>query len=231
MADFLKGFPQRYLVTHTPEQVYSHFQLSRPLKEKRAVADVSRRGSLYEVVVLTLDRPFLFASLCAGLSSFGLNIEKAEAFANAHGMVLDTFVVSDPLHSLDLNPNEIGRLSQTLRKVARAEVDAAELLQRRRRSFRPSRRPHVPPKIAFDNQTSSRATIFHISSADRTGLLFDLASKFSQHECDIEVVLIETRGNKAIDVFYVVGPEGEKLDEDGCQKLQEELVSVCRGAE
>ncbi|MEX2299630.1 MAG: HD domain-containing protein, partial [Bryobacterales bacterium] len=231
MADFLKGFPQRYLITHTPDQVYSHFQLSVPLKEKRAVADVSRRGSLYEVVVLTLDRPFLFASLCAGLSSFGLNIEKAEAFANAHGLVLDTFVVSDPLRSLDLNPNEIGRLSQTLRKVARAEVDAAELLQRRRRSFRPSRRPHIPPKIAFDNQTSSRATIFHISSADRTGLLFDLASKFSQHECDIEVVLIDTRGNKAIDVFYVVGPEGEKLDEDGCQKLQEELVSVCRGSE
>jgi UTP:GlnB (protein PII) uridylyltransferase len=44
-------------------------------------------------------------------------------------------------------------------------------------------------------------------------------------------VLIETRGNKAIDVFYVVGPEGEKLDEEGCLKLQEELVSVCRGSE
>jgi [protein-PII] uridylyltransferase len=231
MARFLKGFPQRYLVTHTPEQVYSHFQLGIPLQAKRAVADVSKRGPLYEVVVLTLDRPFLFASLCAGLSSFGLNIEKAEAFANAHGLVLDTFVVSDPLRSLDLNPNEISRLSQTLRKVARAEIDAAELLQRKRGAFRPSRRPHVSPHIAFDNQTSSRATIFHVSSADRTGLLFDLASKFSQHECDIEVVLIETRGNKAIDVFYVVGPEGGKLEEDQCTVLQKELLEVCRGGE
>jgi [protein-PII] uridylyltransferase len=231
MARFLKGFPQRYLVTHTPDQVYNHFQLSLPLQSKRAVADVSKRGSLYEVVVLTLDRPFLFASLCAALSSFGLNIEKAEAFANAHGLVLDTFVVSDPLRSLDLNPNEIGRLGQTLRKVARAELDAAELLQRKRGSFRPSRRPHVSPHIAFDNQTSSRATIFHVSSADRTGLLFDLASKFSQHECDIEVVLIETRGNKAIDVFYIVGPEGGKLDEEQSTTLQKELLLVCHGGD
>ena len=85
MAGFLQGFPHRYLVTHTPEQVYTHYQLSLPLTEKRASVDVNRRGSLYEVIVLTLDRPFLFASLCAGLSSFGLNIEKAEAFANAQG--------------------------------------------------------------------------------------------------------------------------------------------------
>jgi [protein-PII] uridylyltransferase len=231
MAGFLKGFPHRYLVTHTPEQVYAHYQLSLPLTEKRASVDVNRRGSLYEVIVLTLDRPFLFASLCAGLSSFGLNIEKAEAFANEQGLVLDTFVVSDPLRSLELNPNEIGRLNQTLRKVARAEVDAAELLHRRRSSFRPSRRPHVTPQIAYDNQTSSRATIFHVSAADRTGLLFDLASKFSQHECDIEVVLIETRGNKAIDAFYLVGPEGHKLDESLCERLLVELTAVCRGGD
>jgi [protein-PII] uridylyltransferase len=231
MAGFLNGFPQRYLATHTPEQVHAHYQLGLPLGQKRAVVDVNRRGPLYEVVVLTSDRPFLFASLCAGLSSFGLNIEKAEAFANAAGLVLDTFVVSDPLRSLELNPNEMGRLNQTLRKVARAELDAAELLHRRRRSFRPSRRPHITPQIAFDNQTSSRATIFHVSAVDRTGLLFDLASKFSQHECDIEVVLIDTRGNKAMDVFYLVGPQGEKLDESLCQRLQLDLTAVCRGGE
>jgi [protein-PII] uridylyltransferase len=231
MAEFLKGFPQRYLVTHSPEQVYAHFQLSLPLEQKRAVVDVSRRGALYEVVVLTRDRAFLFASLCAGLSSFGLNIEKVDAFANEQGLVLDTFVVSDPLRTLELNPNETGRLNQILRKVARGEVDAAELLHKRRKSFRPSRRPHVTPVIAFDNQTSSRATIFHVSAADRTGLLFDLASKFSEYECDIEVVLIETRGNKAIDVFYLVGPDGGKLDEAHCQQLQAELGAVCRGGE
>jgi [protein-PII] uridylyltransferase len=230
LLDFLRGFPQAYLATHTPEQVYEHLRLSRQLAEHRAAVSVARRNTLYEIVVLALDRPFLFASLCAGISSFGLNIEKAEAFANERGMVLDTFVASDPLRTLELNPNEAPRLAQVLRKVARAELEGAALVEKRRRALRPSRRPHVPALVAYDNETSSRASIFHVSAADRAGLLFDLASKFSQHECDIEVVLIDTRGNKAIDVFYVVGPDGRKLDAPRCDLIRNELLAACHGA-
>src|SRR2546429_7294906 len=40
---------------------------------------------------LTADRPFLFASLTGVLTAWGMNILKAEAFANAAGIVLDTF--------------------------------------------------------------------------------------------------------------------------------------------
>ena len=62
---------------------------------------------------------------------------------------------------------------------------------------------------------------------DRTGLLFDLASKFSQHECSIEVVLIDTQGHRAIDVFYLAGPGGEKLEPSKCEVLKDELAAVC----
>jgi UTP:GlnB (protein PII) uridylyltransferase len=54
-----------------------------------------------------------------------------------------------------------------------------------------------------------------------------LASKFSQHECNIQVVLIDTQGPKAIDVFYLLGPQG-KIDEAMSKLLQEELLEVCR---
>ena len=64
-------------------------------------------------------------------------------------------------------------------------------------------------------------------SEDRIGLLYDLTSAFSKQGCDIEVVLIETQGRKAIDVFYVVGPEG-KLSDDRCRRLCGELLGACR---
>jgi [protein-PII] uridylyltransferase len=227
LGAFLQGFPHRYLVTHSPEQVYEHFELSRQLQSKKAVVEVRKRHSLHEILVLTFDRPFLFASLCATMSSCGLNIEKAEAFSNEKGLVLDTFMASDPHSSLELNPNEITRLAQTLRRVARGEMEVGELLKGRRRTFRTARRHLLDPTVAFDNQTSSRATIFHVMAEDRVGLLFDLASKFSQHECNIEVVLIDTQGHKAIDVFYVVGPHG-KLDEPACETLRAELLEVGR---
>ena len=224
---FLEGFPQRYIRTHSPEQVYAQFQLSRELKTKRSAVSLRRRHSLHEVVVVTWDRPFLFASLCATLSSFGLNIEKAEAFANSQKMTLDTFIVSDPLRTLESDPAESSRLTQTLGRVAEGATDVRDLLKRRQSKFAVKGRVRVEPRVAIDNQTSSRATVAHVIAEDRTGLLFDLASKFSQHECDIEVVLIDTQGQKAIDVFYVVGPNG-KLDPATCEVLQEELLEACR---
>ena len=49
----------------------------------RGVAvDVSRRNGRYRLTLATRDRPFLFASVAGTLSGFGMNILKAEAFAN-----------------------------------------------------------------------------------------------------------------------------------------------------
>ena len=227
VAEFLEGFPQRYIRTHSPEQVYAQFQLSRELKTKRSAVSLRRRHSLHEVIVVTRDRPFLFASLCATLSSFGLNIEKAEAFANSQKMALDTFIVSDPLRTLESHAAESSRLTQTLGRVAEGGTDVRELLKRRHSKFAVKGRTRVEPRVAIDNEASSRATVAHVIAEDRTGLLFDLASKFSQHECDIEVVLIDTQGQKAIDVFYVVGPNG-KLDSAMCEVLEGELLEACR---
>jgi len=46
--------------------------------------------------MLTADRPRLFASLTGMLTAWGMNILKAEAFANQAGIVLDTFRFVDP---------------------------------------------------------------------------------------------------------------------------------------
>ena len=63
------------------------------------------------------DRPGLFASAAGTLSGFGLNILRAEAFANRRGMVLDTFTFADPMRNLELNPTEVDRLRSTAERV------------------------------------------------------------------------------------------------------------------
>ena len=199
--------------------------MSRALEEKPAAASLTRRDSLYEVVVIARDRPFLFASLCATFSGFGLNIEKAEAFANESGLILDTFVVSDPRRSIELNPGEATQVKKALLETAKGGGDMDGLLARRT-PFGGKRRPGFEPIISYDNETSPNATLFHVNAEDRTGLLFDLAAKFSQHGCNIEVVLIDTQGRRALDVFYLVGPDGGKLPADACEQLKTELVEA-----
>lgn len=225
---FLKGFPYRYLRTRGPEQIYRHYTLSRELTPQGAVIDVRNVHGHYEIAAVAWDRPFLFASLCGALSGFGLNIEKAEAFANDGGVVLDTFrvSVSENIGGSDLQESEIAQLKKNLRRVVAGRVDAEELLQQRR-TLGGRRRMFIEPQVSCDNETSTRATIFNVTAADRTGLLFDLAGQFSQHECDIDVVLIDTRGHRALDVFYVRGPGGGKLSEANCETLCAELRAAC----
>jgi len=229
LAGFLEGFPERYLRMHSPEEVLEHYRRSLKIPEKRSVVTTARDGSIYLVEVLAYDRPFLFASICAVLSGFGLNIERAEAFANAEGVVLDSFALTsgESRGGSELDESELGSLRKSLRRVLDGREDPNDSLRRRKPLFGQRGRAPVSPEVSFDNRTSSRATIFHVVAEDRVGLLYDLTSAISRHGCDIEVVLIETQGRKALDVFYVVGPEG-KLSEERAQEFCDELLAACR---
>lgn len=229
IARFLEGLPTRYLRTHAPEQIAGHFQLTHVFEQRSVALRLTGRHSLYELVVLAADRPFLFASIAGAISSFAMNILKAEAFSNAGGMVLDTFVFADPHRTLELNPGEADRLRSTLEHVILGKIDVRELLQKRQAPAA-SRRPRVARQIAFDNETSATETLFHVITEDRALLLYDLASTFSFNRCDIDVVLIDTEGHKAVDVFYV-RHRGRKLDRDRARHVSSELDAACSGEE
>ncbi len=139
-------------------------------------------------------------------------------------------MVSDPGRSLEFNPSEILTLKKALKQAAEGRCDISEIVARRRPAFAVKRKARVQPSVSFDNALSPSATVFHVIAEDRTGLLFDLASKFSQYECSIEVVLIDTQGHRAIDVFYLSGPDGEKLEPSKCEVLKDELAAACLSA-
>jgi [protein-PII] uridylyltransferase len=171
--------------------------------------------------LVTGDRPGLFASAAGTLSSFGMNILKAEAFGNRQGLVLDTFTFADPSRTLDLNPPEVDRLRATLEKVLAGKVDVKELLRNRPKPSLPSRKAGIQARVRFDSEASGTATLIEIVAEDRPGLLYDLATAITSTGGNIEVVLIDTQAHKAIDVFYVTA--------DGA-KLSAERQSAMRGA-
>jgi [protein-PII] uridylyltransferase len=225
-SDFLEGLPTRYLRTHTPDQVRQHVQLARAASESGLALEVERANGIYTITVLTPDRPNLFASLAGVLSSFGMNILKAEAFANQNGTVLDTFSFGDPMRTLELNPAELDRLKATIRRAVLGKEDVQRLLRGRAKPTAPSKHAVVKPTVAFDDEASESATLVEIVAEDRPGLLYELASTFSGAECSIEVVLIDTEAHKALDVFYVTR-DGAKLSVDSYAELREQLLTVC----
>ena len=225
---FLAGLPTRYARTHSAEEIDAHLRLDSICRQRGVALDFEKLEGAYRLTLLTGDRPFLFASVAGALSSFGMNILKAEAFANQQGTVLDTFTFADPNRTLELNPTEIDRLRSTVERVLLGRLDVRQLLQNRPKPAPPSRNASIPTTVSFDSEGSQTATLIELVAHDRPGLLYDLASAISSQGCNIEVVLIDTEAHKAIDVFYVTS-DGHKLASEQLDKLGDALRNACEG--
>jgi [protein-PII] uridylyltransferase len=83
----------------------------------------------------------------------------------------------------------------------------------------------VSTRLDFDNTASTHSTLLQVVAQDGPGLLRQIATTLAAHGCNIEVALIDTEGEIAIDVFYLT-IRGAKLDPATEEQLQLSLSSA-----
>jgi [protein-PII] uridylyltransferase len=221
---FLEGVPQRYLRSHAMDAVIHHGDMSRALAKEPVQLDLKRGRHWFELTVVTADRPALFAKIAGTLSAWGMNIVKANAFSNIAGTVVDVFYFTDRFRTLELNLQEWDRFKQNLRSVLMGETDLEQLLRDKLRSNgQGAPKVKVDTRISFDDASSAHCTLVEIVTQDRPGLLHQIASIIAQEQCNIEIALIDTEGQVAIDVFYLTS-NGEKLTRAQEEKLRVQLL-------
>jgi [protein-PII] uridylyltransferase len=175
--------------------------------------------------LLATDRPFLFAGVSGTLASWGMDIWKAEAFANAAGVVVDTFHFTDPHKTLELNPSELARLQKNIEDVLTGATPRERLLHGRAGAqSKVQPKVSVPTQIRFDDSSSPHSTLMEIVTQDGPGLLFRLSSTLANFGCNIEVALIDTEGQRALDTFYLTFG-GAKLTPDTQERLRVRLLA------
>ena len=76
--------------------------------------------------------------------------------------------------------------------------------------------------VHFDHHYSDRYTVLEIGGANQWGLLHRISRVISEHGCDIDLVLISTEGDLAIDVFHLTR-DGAKLSPNIEQSLRSDL--------
>jgi [protein-PII] uridylyltransferase len=218
--EFVEGFPQRYLRVHSAEEVMRHMRMAEEFGHDPVQVDLKRGRHWYELTLVTKDRASLFATLTGVLAAWGMNIVKAHAFSNQAGTVVDTLYFTDRFRTLELNMSEWERFKRSIAAVLAGAADLDKMLRDRQRSEKSSRvKVVVETRIDFDDECSSTSTLLQVIAQDRPRLLHRISSCLSQQRCNIEIALIDTEGQMAIDAFYLTF-QGKKLTGEMQRKVE-----------
>ncbi len=212
--------PSAYLRWSTPEQIAE--ELTRLQKLTPAMADAwgfylaDHKAMQYTIGAYEQLIPGIFHKLTGALASHGQQILSAEIYTLDGGLALDRFYVHDREFS---GEPPISRQRAIRKALVSSLVDSQQVP-----SFRPTwdedvraasvRSAAKPTHIQFDNSTSDRYTIIDVFAHDRLGLLYTVTRKLFELRLSVAVAKIGTHTDQVVDVFYVTGPRGQKIENE-----------------
>jgi [protein-PII] uridylyltransferase len=222
---FVEGFPERYVRTRPSKVIYGQFRMAQQLKSEAVQLDFEYAPETSEITLVSRDRPGLFAAITTALAAWGMNVVTAEAFANADGVVVDSFRFQDTFRTLELNESERERFVASVHDVVEGRVSAEAMLSGRRRGRRKSPRVVVETSVEFDDGASAASTLLQVVAQDVPGLLRTISVTLSEMRFNVEVALVDTEGETAIDVFYLT-QNGNRLTATQKRELRTALVDA-----
>ena len=174
-----------------------------------------------EFLVYTPDRDDLFAVITGGFDRLNLTIMDARIHTTRFGFALNTFVVLD--HALQ--PVSAARSLEQLARSMREQLLAPQPGRDFLKSVMPRTLKHFPiaTRVQFSLAPNGTQTIMEVRAQDRPGLLHQVASALQHCQVRLVTAKIATYGERAEDVFFVTGRDGQVLADEPQHCLQSEI--------
>jgi [protein-PII] uridylyltransferase len=227
--------PARYLESLSVEEIESHLRLVKQLESESIVCRWQDRGDFAtELTICTGDRHGLFADIAGTLASSGIDILSAEVNTREDGIAIDSFVLQQATTHRSIDRHRWQTVEHSLCASVKGEHDVAALVDRWITRHAP-RRAHAAItdrlSIECDNETAEATTLVEVRAADEHGLAYKIARTLTA--CGVEIVCakIATEKSDALDVFYVIGADGSKLDQGSMENLKQVLISTLAKSE
>lgn len=224
IKEHLAAMPGDYLGAYSDAEIIAHAALADPVPmpgESRLEVDA---GPVNRVTIVGRDIPG-FASLVSGaLALHNLSVVHARFNTRSDGVAIDTFDAVDALATDGVEAVRWDRVSRDLLAALAGDIDLEERLRSKSMTYGQASAPGQPPRIrAF---TDVRRTAIEVKTADRIGLLHDLLRALHELDLDLDLARIDTRGDEAVDTFYVRDDHGRPLDEQQLARVEEQLTTV-----
>ncbi len=121
-------------------------------------------------------------------------------------------------------PAPVERLREDVHRAVSGTLDVAARLAEREahQAVRPASAT-PPPRVDVVPSASRSSTVLEVRAHDRPGLLHRIGASLAACSVDVRSALVSTLGSDAVDVFYVVGPDGAPLAEERARAVALEL--------
>lgn len=227
---FLADLPDRYFATVFEGDLGYHFEVARRLEEEDPAVGIRHfpDRAFTEIIVVTRDRPGLFAQLTGALTANNLDIVLAWINTTHSGNVLDVFRVSHaPGTGLAQDARRWERVVRDIAAAVHGELDVeAQVRAAARPSIldRPPRRP-VPTVAMLRNDVSDDYSVIEVSTRDRRGVLYAIARTLHAQGLDVHLAKIRSEPDRVWDSFYVTEIGGGKVEDE------RRSAAICRALE
>jgi len=223
---FLTRLPEQYVLAFDVDTMCMHESL---LSESPTVRCERVDGGQVVITVVAGDRPGLLVTLAGALTVCGLDVLEASLFGTTDGHALDVFRGADPFGRVA--DDDGARVTQTIERALAGEVDLAVRVDERRRAYEGiTKRSSPVVRIDVKSDESETDTVVEVHADDDIGLLYRLASAFTELSLDVRIAKVATLGSRVVDVFYVRDSGARKIDDpDAVARLRATLVDRMTG--
>ncbi len=164
------------------------------------------------VTVIAADHPGLFYRIAGGIHLAGANIIDARIHTSSTGWAVDNFLVQDPLGRPFEEPQQLERIEKAIGDALANRIELVPKLAQRPVPISRSQAFEVRPRVAFDNDASSRFTVVEVAARDRPALLNRLARALFESKLMVQSAHVTNYGERAVDTFYVTDLLGAKVE-------------------
>jgi len=205
IEDHLRQMPEDYLMTASSEEVALHIRLIRSFKGKLFILhhQFYEEGNYHNLTLCCPVGSEAFKKLVGTITAKSLNILGAHIYLKQDGIVIITIQVEAGTKA-GAEDFEIWKdIKNTLSQLFAGETNLQKLLKSRTRYAGEQKKMAMTPRVYVEKTTGGPFTVIRVEARDHIGMLYKVATVFTDFGIRIHRAKISTQGDRAIDVFYV----------------------------